>query len=114
MGRNSLGDEGTIAVCNTLKNSKVSKLEELIINRNDIGADGAKAIAAYCAVSASLTSLNLALNELCGIDKDDMGTYHAEGIQALADALRVSSSSPSSPIILEYFHEWKSSLTKIS
>ena len=58
MGANSLRDEGAIAVCNALKESKVSKLEELFISNNDIGADGAKAIAAYCAVSAVLTNLS--------------------------------------------------------
>ena len=57
MGANRLRDEGAIAVCNALKESKVSKLEELFISSNGIGADGAKAIAAYCAVSASLTSV---------------------------------------------------------
>ena len=57
MGGNSLRDEGTIAVCNALEQSKVSKLEELVINSNGIGADGAKAVAAFCAVSASLTKI---------------------------------------------------------
>ena len=64
MGGNSLRDEGATAVCNALKESKVSKLEELFISSNGIGADGAKAIAAYCAVSASLTSCNLRDNWL--------------------------------------------------
>jgi endonuclease III-like uncharacterized protein len=53
-----LRDEGAIAVCNALKESKVSKLKELLIYSNGIGAEGAKAIAAYCAVSASLTNLS--------------------------------------------------------
>ena len=58
LGSNNLADEGTIAICNALKESKVSKLEELFISSNGIGADGAKAIAAYCAVSASLTKIS--------------------------------------------------------
>ena len=64
MGANSLRDEGAIAVCNALKESKVSKLEELFISNNDIGADGAKAIAAYCAVSASMTALDVQYNSM--------------------------------------------------
>ena len=66
MGANSLRDEGAIAVCNALKESKVSRLEELFISNNGIGADGAKAIAAYCAVSASLTKLDEQYNSSMG------------------------------------------------
>ena len=58
MGRNSLGDEGAIAVCNALEQSKVSKLEELLIFSNGIGADGAKAVGSFCAVSPSLTKIS--------------------------------------------------------
>ena len=43
------------------------------------------------AVCASLTSLDLSDNALCGV-KYGQGTYTAEGINAIADALRVSSS----------------------
>ena len=102
MGSNHLRDEGTIAVCNALEQSKVSKLEELHIYNNDIGANGAKAVAAFCTVSASLTSLNISSNRLCGVwnefvndynaEEETMGTYTSEGIQAVADALRVSAS----------------------
>ena len=53
MGGNNLRDEGAIAVCNALKENKVSKLAYLDLEYNGIGADGAKAIAAYCAVSSS-------------------------------------------------------------
>ena len=63
LGRNSLEDEGTIAVCNALEQSKVSKLEELLIYDNGIGADGAKAVGSFCAVS-SLTECNLQSNRL--------------------------------------------------
>ena len=34
--------------------------------------------------------LNLSGNELCGLDNDGGGTYNAEGITAIADALRVN------------------------
>ena len=36
--------------------------------------------------------LNLSGNELCGLDNDGCGTYNAEGITAIADALRVNGS----------------------
>ena len=41
-------------------------------------------------VTGSLTSLNLGDNQLCGHDKYGRGTYTAESISAIADALRVN------------------------
>jgi hypothetical protein len=41
-------------------------------------------------VSAPLTSLNLSENQLCGLNAFGKGTYTAEGITAIADALRVN------------------------
>ena len=58
MGSNQLQDEGTITVCNTLKGSKVSKLKELLLYNNGISVKGAESVAAYLAVSASLTNLS--------------------------------------------------------
>ena len=40
----------------------------------------------------SLTSLNLGHNQLCGLDEYGRGTYTADGITAIADALRVNGS----------------------
>ena len=74
LGGNSLRDEGAIAVCNALKESKVSKLAYLDLEYNGIGADGAKAIAAYCAVSASLTSLNVSHNGIIGEAAQELAT----------------------------------------
>ena len=65
VGRNNLRDEGTIILCDALRESTVSKVEELSLYNNDIGPDGAKAIAALCAVCASITSLSLGDNDLC-------------------------------------------------
>ena len=56
-GRNYLADEGTIAVCNALKESKVSKLKELVLQGNRIEVPGVASVAAYLAVTASLTSV---------------------------------------------------------
>lgn len=39
-----------------------------------------------------ISQLNLAQNELCGLDYASRGTYTAEGIAAIADALQVNAS----------------------
>ena len=44
--------------------SKASKVKEFFIHNNGIGPDGAKAIAAFCAVSGSLTKLDVRYNSL--------------------------------------------------
>ena len=54
---NRLRDEGTIILCDALRESTVSKVEELSLYNNEIGPDGAKAIAALCTVCASLTQV---------------------------------------------------------
>ena len=57
LGGNGLKDEGTIIVCDALKDSKVSKLKELMLRGNKITVTGAESVAAYLAVTASLTSV---------------------------------------------------------
>ena len=57
LGGNGLKDEGTIIVCDALKDSKVSKLKELMLWGNKITVTGAESVAAYLAVTASLTSV---------------------------------------------------------
>ena len=57
LGYNQLADEGTIAVCNALKGSKVSKLKELGLHLNGITGAGAASVAAYLAVTAVLTKI---------------------------------------------------------
>jgi hypothetical protein len=58
-------------------------------NLTDSGRDmtGIKELAAALGVNGGLTSLNLSSNQLCGYV---YGTYTAEGITAIADALRVN------------------------
>jgi len=41
------------------------------------------------AVTGALTQLDLSHNQLCGIDADGKGQYNAEGITAIADAMRM-------------------------
>ena len=57
VGYNKLGDEGTTILCDALRESTMSKVQELGLNNNFIGPDGAKAIAALCAAMASVTSV---------------------------------------------------------
>ena len=54
---NGLRDEGTIAVCDALRESRVSKLQELDLSVNEISPVGAKSVAAYVAITSVLTSL---------------------------------------------------------
>ena len=60
----------------------------------DIGPAGVKLIAEALrtSVTGALTSLNLGDNQLCGLDGYGRGTYTADGITAIADALRVNGS----------------------
>ena len=57
VGGNRLRDEGTIILCDALRESTVSKVEELSLYDNGIGPDGAKAIATLCTVCASVTEV---------------------------------------------------------
>jgi len=62
VGVNKLGDEGAIVLCDALRESKVTKVEELDLGGNDIGPEGAKAVAAMAAAMPSLTSLDVRYN----------------------------------------------------
>jgi len=57
VGGNELGDEGTTILCDALRKSTVTKVQELDLRANAIGPEGAKAVAAMAAVVASLTSV---------------------------------------------------------
>ena len=62
VGWNELGDEGATVLCDALRESTVTKVQELDLSLNDIGPEGAKAVAAMAAVVASLTSVSLLAN----------------------------------------------------
>ena len=57
VGSNRLGDEGATVLCNALRESKVTNVHELDLSHNDIGPQGAKAVAAMAAVVASVTQV---------------------------------------------------------
>ena len=61
---NQLGDEGMGAIANALKDSTVSQLASLDVCNNKIGPKGAEALAAWLAVCASLTLLDVRHNPL--------------------------------------------------
>jgi hypothetical protein len=67
---------------------------QLDLRGNRLGPAGAAALALGLTANSSLTSLNLSENQLCGTwtdwKGDQLGTYTAEGITAIADALRVN------------------------
>ena len=64
VSRNELGDKGATILCDALRESTVTNVEELDLSYNDIGPDGAKAIAALCAVCASMTRLDVRWSSL--------------------------------------------------
>ena len=57
---NQLGDGGATILCDALRESTVTKVQvqELDLRGNDIGPDGAKAVAAMAAVVASVTEVS--------------------------------------------------------
>ena len=79
---NALLDEGTIVVCDALRESKVSRIEELDLSYNRIGLPGAESVAAYVAVTASLTEVDLRRNK-----------FGTEGWCSIFDALAKSTTS---------------------
>ena len=89
---NKLGVEGWTIVFNALRDSTTSKIVTWNLSSEGLGPEIAKPLAEYISVTASLTSLNLADNILCGVNAFGRGTYSAEGIKAIADALRVCAS----------------------
>ena len=50
--------------CDALRESKVTNVQELDLSYNEIGPEGAKAVAAMAAVVASLTRLDVWYNSL--------------------------------------------------
>ena len=113
---NDLGDEGWCAVFDTLRDNPQNKIKEWDLARQGINPKIAKSLAAYVAVSPSLTDLSVADNNNLGpegaqaiaegvkasksLKKLDMsnggghssGDIKAEGTKYIADALRVSGS----------------------
>ena len=67
-------------------------VESLDLSRKKLGVDSTIVIASLISVNGGLTSLDLSNNQLCGLDSHGNGTYTAEGITAITDALRVNGS----------------------
>ena len=75
-----------------IKEMRANSLTELDLKGEDVGVEGGMVVAGLLPVMGSLTSLDLSLNQLCGLDGHGRGTYTADGITAIADALRVNGS----------------------
>ena len=82
VSRNGLGDVGATTLCDALRESTVTKVQELDLSHNDIGPEGAKAVAAMAAVVGSITECDLRQNKL-GV----------EGWTIIFNSLRVNPSS---------------------
>ena len=89
---NDLGDKGWCAIFDALRDNPQNKIAKWDLCNEGINTTIAKSLAGYAAVSASLTSVNLSDNTLCGVTRTGRGTYDATGINAIADALRVNAS----------------------
>ena len=63
---NRLGDAGATILCDALRESTVTKVQELDLSSNQIGPEGAKAVAAMAAVVASMTQLDVSYNRFLG------------------------------------------------
>ena len=99
LAKNKLGEEGTKFLCDALVgNNTLNTLKELDLSgehtyykgtvSNIGGTAGAKHVANMLLINGGLTSIDLSGNQLCGIL--EQGTYTAEGITAIADAMRVN------------------------
>ena len=76
-----------------IKEMRANSLTELDLNGKYVGVEGGMVVAGLIPIMGSLTSINLSGNELCGVWSQygqQHGTYTAEGITAIADALRVN------------------------
>ena len=82
LSRNKIEDEGAITIGHALRDNADCKMQTLELKYCRIGAGGAKALAAFCAVSPSLTECKLRSNNL-----------RVEGWTIIFNALRDSPSS---------------------
>jgi hypothetical protein len=88
----SIGEEKRIMLSGAIKHD-VHEQPEVVLCRQGLRAADGILIASDLRMSNVLTSLDLCRNELCSVrDADGRDTYTAEGIKAVADALRVNAS----------------------
>ena len=74
-----------------VKNLKgTDPVETLDLSRKSLCVASAVVIASLIGANGALTSLGLRENRLCGLNEHGDGTYTADGITAIADALRVN------------------------
>jgi Ran GTPase-activating protein (RanGAP) involved in mRNA processing and transport len=77
-----------------IKEMRADSFTELDLKGKGVGVEGGMVVAGLIPVMGALKSIDLSGNQLCGIWTDGYGnqegTYTAEGITAIADALRVN------------------------
>ncbi|KOO28694.1 protein nlrc3 [Chrysochromulina tobinii] len=74
-----------------IKEMRANSITELDLNGKGVGVEGGMVVAGLIPVMGGLTSLDLSNNLLCGVTGTfGGGTYTAEGITAIAEALRVN------------------------
>ena len=92
LGGNELKNRGWGAIFAAICGNKDSKIMSMDVSGENIDPAGVKLIAKALrtSVSGALTSLDLSNNALCGLVQGTVsGTYSAEGITAIAEALRI-------------------------
>eukprot|EP00900_Chrysochromulina_parva_P003387 jgi/Chrpa1/13049/Chrysochromulina_OHIO_Genome00024578-RA len=77
-----------------IKEMRADTFTELDLKEKLVGVEGGMVVAGLIPFMGGLTSMDLSRNQLCGIWTDlrgkQQGTYTAEGITAIAEALRVN------------------------
>ena len=82
--------KGVVALAAAVRSS--ISLKSLTIKQNSLGSTGAQLMGEALAANQSLTTVSLALCQLCGRDAWGSGAYDSQGIGAIATAIRISGS----------------------
>ena len=104
---NKMGPEGIKALLPGLLASRVAILNFDDNNLTDLGRDMSGILELAEALPHSkLTSLSLADNQLCGVDSQGSSSYNAEGINALCEALKTTTTLTSLNLAHNYLYDW--------
>ena len=82
--------KGVVALTAAVRSS--ISLKSLTIKQNSLGSTGAQLMGEALAANRSLTTVSLALCQLCGRDAWGCGAYDSQGVAAIATAIRISGS----------------------
>ena len=90
LGQGVRNADGVVALAAAVRAS--TSLRSLIVKQNSLGSTGAQLMGEALAANRSLTTVSLALCQLCGRDAWGCGAYNSYGISAVATAIRISGS----------------------